>query len=265
MTRLVDGGRLPPLAFVVSSTWALAFGACSESVSDPPPPPSEDPVASVELLPVASVLVAIDDTVAFSATARDAEGAAMVGEPVTWASSDSGVAEIDSLGVAKALANGTTTITAAIGGVTDSAALTVTQQGTSLRIAITPDGAAAGVAFSIQPVVQIVDRNGHVTTNDDTTAVAASLGSGDGEIVGAHMATAQAGVATFMDLGVRGRVGERTLRFEADGLTAAVSDAFPLMAGPPEALGVRVGPDGAKAGVPLATQPVIEKIGRAHV
>lgn len=63
--------------------------------------------------------------VQFSAQARDAEGAVVSGVVPTWRSSQDGVASISTDGLASARAVGTTTISATVGGASDSAVLRV--------------------------------------------------------------------------------------------------------------------------------------------
>lgn len=98
-----------------ASIVALAVGACGDrGPSGPPGGPPLDSVASVDVSPDTPTLVALGETVEFSATPRNAQGDSLAAKTVTWVSSDTDVAEIDSDGIATAMTNGTTTITANI-------------------------------------------------------------------------------------------------------------------------------------------------------
>ena len=92
--------------------------------------------AAVTVAQVASVLVVTPDSLLFSslgdtarleAVALDAGGSAVEGTVFTWSSSDAAVAAADSAGLVAALANGITTVSATVDGVSGSAAVTVAQ------------------------------------------------------------------------------------------------------------------------------------------
>jgi uncharacterized protein YjdB len=89
---------------------------------------------TVRLPPVASVLIAPDtrallvgQSATFTATPRDANGNALTGRAVAWASSNGAVASVASTGVVTANAVGTATITATSEGMSANATVTVTQ------------------------------------------------------------------------------------------------------------------------------------------
>jgi len=90
-------------------------------------------VRSVEVTPANVTLDAIGNTQQFSAVARDASGASVVGKSFTWASSDIAVASVSSGGLAMALKNGTATINATADGVSGSVSLSVAQSVTSVE------------------------------------------------------------------------------------------------------------------------------------
>lgn len=81
-------------------------------------------VATVELSLVADTLEAGVGT-QLTATARDAEGTALTGRSVAWASDDQGVAIVDPSGQVTGVDNGTATIQATVEGVSAEAELTV--------------------------------------------------------------------------------------------------------------------------------------------
>lgn len=84
-------------------------------------PPSV-PVASVTVAP-ATVLVGV--TVQLTATTKDAAGNVLTGRTVTWATSNPGVATVNSTGLATGVAAGHATITATSEGQSGTGAITV--------------------------------------------------------------------------------------------------------------------------------------------
>ncbi|MDB4917107.1 MAG: hypothetical protein JWM95_4751 [Gemmatimonadetes bacterium] len=82
------------------------------------------PIASIAVTP-ALPTVTVGNTQTMTATPRDSVGATVSGWPVTWSSSAPAVATISAAGVVTAVANGTTTITAAAGGITGTTTITV--------------------------------------------------------------------------------------------------------------------------------------------
>lgn len=69
--------------------------------------------------------VPLGDTTPLAATVRNMAGGVVAGAPITWSTSDSGVATVDSLGVVTGVGLGTATVTAASGGRTGSVKVTV--------------------------------------------------------------------------------------------------------------------------------------------
>ncbi len=232
---------------LLATAGATAIAACGGD--GPTQPPG---VASVQVTPATAALAAIGETVQFSATPRDAQGNPVAGKTASWSSAPTAVAGIDQAGLATAAANGSSTITATVDGKTGTATLTVTQRGDALRIATHPAGASAGRPLTTQPVAEILDARGNVVINDNTTTVTASIASGGGALASA-VATASAGVVTFTELAVNGLVGERALRFAAEGLVEAVSDPFTVTPGPADRLALVAGD--AQVGLAAMTLP----------
>jgi hypothetical protein len=83
------------------------------------------PVAGVTIEPGQATLL-VGESRSFSVTARDARGATLADRPVAWQSSSESVASVSRDGRLTAHAPGTATITATVGSVTASAAVTVT-------------------------------------------------------------------------------------------------------------------------------------------
>lgn len=80
--------------------------------------------AAVTVTPAEAVLVSLGETAALAATVFGPTGQTL-DEPVTWTSSDDAVAMVDQDGLVTAVGSGQATITAAAGGVSGSAQVTV--------------------------------------------------------------------------------------------------------------------------------------------
>ncbi|MGA9118249.1 MAG: Ig-like domain-containing protein, partial [Bacteroidota bacterium] len=81
----------------------------------------------------------------------------------------------------------------------------------------------AGVAFTPQPKVQVQDTLGNVVTSDNSTAVTASINTGNSTLLGTTTMTAVAGVVTFSNLSYQ-MAESITLKFQSGGLTSAISN-----------------------------------------
>ena len=111
--------------------------------------------AVVAISPDSGTLTAIGETVRLSSTVKDAKDQTVPGATVTWRSSNSAVASVDSSGLVTARGNGTATITATSGGKSASVTITVAQM--SSTIAITPVSAtlvAIGETLQLSPTVK---------------------------------------------------------------------------------------------------------------
>ena len=83
-------------------------------------------VDNIQVTPSSPILFGLGATQPFTAVAKDADGTTVLGKTFTWSSSDTNVATIDpSSGIATAVANGSTLITATTDGVSGTASLTV--------------------------------------------------------------------------------------------------------------------------------------------
>src|SRR5207253_166333 len=83
------------------------------------------PVASVEVTP-ATASVQAGQTVQLTATPRDAVGNPLSGRTVTWSTSNTAVATVNSSGLVSGVTPGTATITAASEGKSGTSSVTVT-------------------------------------------------------------------------------------------------------------------------------------------
>jgi alpha-tubulin suppressor-like RCC1 family protein len=112
------------------------------------------------------------------------------------------------------------------------------------RLGMTTDlgeTAQSGVLLSPQPVVQVLDASGNPVALRGQL-VTASLANGGGTLGGTvGIRTDADGRAAFTDLIIAGPTGSKTLRFSAPGLSAAISRAVSLSAGPPTIASVNAG------------------------
>lgn len=119
-----------------------------------------------------------------------------------------------------------------------TASIAVTQQLGSLAILTQPGGAASGVPFSTQPVIELRDNAG-LRMVGATTEVVASAVHGPGAPFGGLRAAAVDGVATFSGLAIDGE-GSQRLRFSV-GFIDVISDEF-TVGPPPPGIWLRIGP-----------------------
>lgn len=221
-------------------------------------PVTPDVPPTVAISSASGSTVASGATLSLSVRATNRRGATVPNPPIVWTSGTPTVASVSSTGIVTGAVAGTSSITATYDGVSAAFTVTVTP-GVPVRVAMRtqPAGAASGVRFSTQPVVEVRDAADNVVTAS-SVSVTASLASGGGVLGGITSTTANQGVATFADLQISGTIGARTISFTAPGLTPVTSAAFALDAGVPARLAIRTQAGGAFSGAAFTTQPVIE-------
>ncbi len=89
-----------------------------------------------------ATLGALDETVQLRAEVRDQNGKVMAVAGTAWSSSDASVATVDGAGLVTAAGNGTTTITATVGGASGSASVKVMQSARSVTVSPAADTTA---------------------------------------------------------------------------------------------------------------------------
>ena len=101
------------------------------------------PIARIEVTPETAT-IPVGGTIQFTARAFDASNNEIPGVNFTWTSTNTGVATVDGSGVATGVGTGATTIKAAAGGKSDTAALTVVARTVTINeiLADPPDGLA---------------------------------------------------------------------------------------------------------------------------
>src|SRR3989454_563744 len=140
------GYQFQLVAFRGTLTVNAVFGALSNIVSGTTAAASTAPVATVTVSPV-SVSLAVRATQQFTVTPKDAGGNTVTGGTVTWASSNTAGATVSGSGLVSGVATGSATISATSGGITGTAALTVTAAASTKPGTVT-DLAVAGVTDS---------------------------------------------------------------------------------------------------------------------
>ena len=127
-----------------------------------------------------------------------------------------------------------------------------------LVIATEPsETAAAGVAFTTEPVIDEEDQYGNVITSDNSTVVTVYPASGSGPFSGPTSLTLTGGVATFTGLAAD-TVGTITLGFSGGGFNSPASVPIVVSPGPAAKLVVQTQPSPeATAGQAFTVQPVI--------
>ena len=171
----------------VSATSASASGTASVTVAQR--------LASIDVSPAADTLFAVGDSLQLTAEPFDANGNPVQDVTITWSSEDDAVATVDSDGLVTAAGNGTANITAAAGGASGTAAVTVSQ--VIVGMDVLP---AATTFFSLGDTIRLVaagvDANGHpgsnltvtwMSENDavaavDSTGLVTAVGTGSTDV-----------------------------------------------------------------------------------
>ena len=109
--------------------------------------------------PATARLSALGATVQLGARVLDQRGQVMSGAPLTWTSSDVSVATVDGSGLVTAAGNGETTVTAASGGLSGEARVSVMQSARSVTVSPSAERIMPGDTLRLS--ARAVDGNGH--------------------------------------------------------------------------------------------------------
>jgi uncharacterized protein YjdB len=140
------------------------------------------PVASVTVSP-ASASLTVGATTQLTATPKDANGTALSGRTVTWATSNAAVATVSASGLVTGVAAGSATITATSEGKSGTSAITVTNPPVA-SVTVTPAIASLVVGATVQLTATLKDVLGNplsgrvVTWSSNAPGVAAVSGTG---------------------------------------------------------------------------------------
>jgi alpha-tubulin suppressor-like RCC1 family protein len=245
-------GATPSLT-ATSSAFTIAPGAASQlAVTTPAAGARSGAVFTTQ--PILEVRDAAGNRVTGSTASITAtvNGATVAGTATV--SAVDGVATYTTLGLSDTV--GTYTVTFAATGLTSATQSLSLTAGAATQLAIvTPAaGAASGVAFTTQPVVESRDAAGNRTASAANVVLTVSIG---GTLAGATQADAASGRATYTNVSLSGLVGTYTLTYSATGLTAA-TQTIALTAGAPSQIAVVTQAAGAASGATFTTQPVVE-------
>ena len=216
----------------------------------------EGAVAVVGVTLQASVL-SIGQTTTAIAEVRNAAGQLLANRGKSFSSANAAVATVDPVsGLVRAIAIGTTTISATSEGKTGSATLSVVPAAaTQLVVVSPPSGAISGVALTGQPVIEVRDAS-NVIVASGSHVITATISSGTGVVAGATSVATTGGVASFTGLAVNG-AGPHIITFSSPGLQSVQSPQF-VVTQVATSLAVTTQPSGAQSGLPFAVQPVVE-------
>ena len=214
---------------------------------------------------VSDSVLAIGDSVTFTAQGLDGTQAFVVGQSVTWSSDDENVATVDANGVVTGVALGSANIMAIIDGVTGQTGTTIASQ----LIALSDSSPTFSTIFSdVDPDSQTVT----VSNAGPGTLTGLSLGSVQYGPGGSGWLTATLDSATTpATVTLRAALGAllpATYTATVNVIsTAAANSPVPLdvsfvviapPSGPPGSLVVITEPGGATANSTFATQPIVE-------
>ncbi|MGH7668327.1 MAG: Ig-like domain-containing protein [Gemmatimonadaceae bacterium] len=167
------------------NTQGAVFGAISNVATATTPSAPAASVAKVVVSPT-SVTDTVGQHSQFSASVQDSAGNVLTGRTVTWSTSASGVATVNSSGYTSSVGIGAATITATSSGVLGNASVTVNAPPvhtvTSVAVAPSPDTLAIGATKQLTATIK--DQNGATMTgltvswSSNTTSVATVNSSG---------------------------------------------------------------------------------------
>jgi len=186
-------------------------------------------------------------------------GATLIGS-ATATTNGSGVATFSGLGLSGPAGNYTLDFSApSLSSVTSGTIALGAGAAAQLVIQTQPAGATNGVAFTTQPVIQVLDAQNNPVTQSGIT-VTASVNGGGASLIGSSTAqTNGSGIAAFSGLGLSGTVGNYTLNFSASGAPSVTSGTIALGAGAAAQLTMATQPSASvSSGSALATPPAVQ-------
>ncbi len=121
---------------------------------------------AVDVVPAATTLFSLGDTVRLAASSVDANGYGVQGFSFTWSSENEAVATVDSEGLVTAVRTGSTDVFATSGELRDSAGISVAQLASEVRVTPATDTLEA-VGDTVRLTAIALDRNGNEVEDTD--------------------------------------------------------------------------------------------------
>ena len=254
------------LTSATSSAFTVGAGAASQLIFSTSPPGAAgsgvplSPQPGLQLVDVLGNAVAQAGVVV---TASLGSGTATLSGGTSATTNTAGIASFSGLTLN---GSGTTvTLTFSAPGITSvTSGPIVLGAGTAGALAmVTQPSASAqsGIAFAVQPRVELRDASGN-DVNQGGVAITAAIASGPAgaTLNGTTSAvTGSNGTAQFDNLAITGAAGSYTLRFSSGALTPVVSSPIVLSAGPGATLAIVTQPSASVAnGAVLPQQPSIQ-------
>ena len=215
------------------------------------------PVASVTVSP-APASVQAGQTLQLTATPKDVNGNPLTGRTITWSSSNTSVATVNSSGLVSGVVAGSATITATSEGQSGTAAITVTSVPVA-SVTVSPASASVQAGQTVQLTATPKDVNGNpltgrtITWSSSNTSVATVNSSGlvSGVVAGSATITAtsegQSGTSAITVTGAAPGCAASTTAFQNSAFTSqngsftATFDATPTGTGLDAATGLSQG------------------------
>jgi uncharacterized protein YjdB/alpha-tubulin suppressor-like RCC1 family protein len=164
VATVTPGGLVTALAAGTSNITATSEGKSATSVLTVAN--AVQPVATVTITPGSAGLLP-GQTIALTATPRDAAGGQLTGRAVTWTSSAAAVATVTSNGVVTGIAAGSARITANIEGVTSAVTISVLANAVT-SVSVTPASVSLFAGGTAQLAATAKDTNGVTLTGRQT-------------------------------------------------------------------------------------------------
>ncbi|HMI48828.1 MAG TPA: Ig-like domain-containing protein [Gemmatimonadaceae bacterium] len=206
----------------ISAATAGILGTSAITVTAVPVAPI---VTTVTVAPTSASVVA-GATTPLTATVKDQNGSVMAGQTISWTTSNSAAATVNSSGLVTGLAAGSATITATTSGKSGTSAITVTAVIPVVTTVTVAPTSASVVAGATTPLVATVkDQLGNVmagqtitwTTNNSAAATVNSSGLVTGVAAGSATITAtSSGKTGTSSITVTALSGGGTLLFQED-------------------------------------------------
>jgi len=173
-------------------------------------------VASLTVNP-GSVSLAPGATGQIVATTRDGGGSVITNKPITWSTSNNAVATVSQTGMVTAVTDGSTTITAASGGLTASATITVLTSGGGpipvATVSVTPSTSTIATGATVQLSATTRDANGNTLVG--RSIVWSSTNTSVATVSAAGLVTAVSAGAAIINAVSEGVTGSATVTVNA--------------------------------------------------